>query len=599
MKMKRNTRMQVAKMGSVSFAVLIALGAITPAKAEIVADSSAVASQQPDIVNNTDAATVVNITTPSAAGVSRNTYSQFDVDQNGVILNNSQNGASTYLGGTIEGNSSLADGTASIILNEINSSSASQLNGYIEVAGDKAEVVIANPSGITCDGCGFINASRATLTTGVAQIDDDGNLTGYSVEEGEVTIDGSGMNSLGQDYTDIIARSVKVNAAVRARDLKITTGRNTVDVANEVVTKLTDDETSSSPELALDVTSLGGMYAGKITLVGTESGVGVSNAGTLVAAAGSVSLTAGGDIENAGRISSAGGATLNGANVSNSGLLVSNNTVTMAGTGDVTNSGYVKASNAVLVEAVGAVNNSGSLVSNGGGISLTGSSIDNSGLVYSKSSRKWYNSGGVTLTSTGDLVNSGSVYSSDALTIASDGSVDNSGSVYSSDAVTIASEGSVDNSGYISSGRELTLTSASLTNSGSLSSTGDMALTSDGDVTNTGTIASQQNLTISAATLNSGADSTLSAGNRRRNNSGNLTVTTTGALVAQGTNHASGALSMQGDSIDISGSTTEGTSIDLQATDDNVVSTDATVTTLASTNTSGSQHGSKWFPFFR
>lgn len=579
MKMKRNTRMQVAKMGSVSFAVLIALGAITPAKAEIVADSSAVASQQPDIVNNTDAATVVNITTPSAAGVSRNTYSQFDVDQNGVILNNSQNGASTYLGGTIEGNSSLADGTASIILNEINSSSASQLNGYIEVAGDKAEVVIANPSGITCDGCGFINASRATLTTGVAQIDDDGNLTGYSVEEGEVTIDGSGMNSLGQDYTDIIARSVKVNAAVRARDLKITTGRNTVDVANEVVTKITDDETSSSPELALDVTSLGGMYAGKITLVGTESGVGVSNAGTLVAAAGSVSLTAGGDIENTGRISSAGAATLNGANVSNSGLLVSNNTVTMAGTGDVTNSGYVKASKAVLVEAVGAVNNSGSLVSNGGGISLTGSSIDNSGLVYSKSSRKWYNSGGVTLTSTGDLVNSGSVYSSDA--------------------VTIASDGSVDNSGYIGSGRELSLTSASLTNSGSLSSTGDMALTSDGDITNTGTIASQQNLTISASTLNSSADSTLSAGNRRRNNSGNLTVTTTGALVAQGTNHASGALSMQGDSIDISGSTTEGTSIDLQATDDNVVSTDATVTTLASTNTSGSQHSSKWFPFFR
>jgi hypothetical protein len=85
----------------------------------------------------------------------------------------------------------------------------------IEVAGKKAQVVIANPSGITCNGCGFINANRATLTTGQAQLN-NGNLTGYQVERGEVTIEGAGMDSSGADYTDIIARSVKVNAGLWA-----------------------------------------------------------------------------------------------------------------------------------------------------------------------------------------------------------------------------------------------------------------------------------------------------------------------------------------------------------------------------------------------
>lgn len=47
-----------------------------------------------------------------------------------------------------------------MILNEVNGGSPSQLHGYIEVAGQRAKVVIAN-AGIS----GFINASRATPTT--------------------------------------------------------------------------------------------------------------------------------------------------------------------------------------------------------------------------------------------------------------------------------------------------------------------------------------------------------------------------------------------------------------------------------------------------
>ncbi|MCZ5156182.1 filamentous hemagglutinin N-terminal domain-containing protein [Escherichia coli] len=118
----------------------------------------------------------------------------------------------------------------------MNSRNPSQLNGFVEVAGKKAQVVIANPAGISCDGCGFINANRATLTTGQPQMK-NGSLTGFSVERGEIQITGKGMDASRTDYTDIIARSVKINAGIWAQDLKVTTGRNNVDIAHGQIEK--------------------------------------------------------------------------------------------------------------------------------------------------------------------------------------------------------------------------------------------------------------------------------------------------------------------------------------------------------------------------
>eukprot|EP01037_Dinobryon_pediforme_P037178 gene37178-44521_t len=135
-------------------------------QAQIIADPSAPRSQQAVILPTANGLPQVNIQTPSAAGVSRNTYSQFDVQKAGAILNNSRTNVQTQLGGWIQANPYLATGSARVILNEVNSSNPSQLKGYVEVAGDRAQVVIANPSGVTCDGCGFINANRVTLTTG-------------------------------------------------------------------------------------------------------------------------------------------------------------------------------------------------------------------------------------------------------------------------------------------------------------------------------------------------------------------------------------------------------------------------------------------------
>ncbi|QGU11975.1 filamentous hemagglutinin N-terminal domain-containing protein [Leclercia sp. J807] len=316
----------IGKVSALSFSLWLAMGAVQTAQATIVADAGAPKNQQPTVINSANGTPQVNIQTPSAAGVSRNNYTQFDVESKGAILNNSHKNVQTNIGGMVAGNPWLAKGEAKVILNEVSSRDPSKLNGMIEVAGKKAQVVIANPSGITCSGCGFINANRATLTTGQPQMK-DGALTGFNVERGEVVVDGAGMDTSGADYTDIIARSVKVNAGLWANDLKVTTGRNKVDAAHETIEKGSNDP-ATRPQLAVDVASLGGMYAGKIRMVGTESGVGVRNAGAIGAQAGSVTISADGRIENSGTLRAGDSASLQTAGeVNNSGVMTAANNV--------------------------------------------------------------------------------------------------------------------------------------------------------------------------------------------------------------------------------------------------------------------------------
>ena len=345
----------VVTLGRLRFALMGALGLISlgvaPAWANgIVADPGAPGGQRPMIIESANGTPQVNIQTPSAAGVSRNQYSQFDVDSRGAILNNAGNNAQTQLGGWIEGNPYLGNGSARVILNEVNASNPSQLRGYVEVAGQRAEVVIANPAGITCDGCGFINADRSTLTTGRAQLE-DGRIVGYRVEGGTLTITGKGLDARDSDYTDLIARTVQVNAGVWANDLKVTTGRNQVNADNSQANALADDG-SAKPEVAIDVAELGGMYAGKIKLVGTEAGVGVRNAGQIGAMAGEVTVTADGRLVNQGAISSAADTGLaTGGGVDNRGSVYAKGAVQVSTAGAVDNTGTVAAQGDVRIQA--------------------------------------------------------------------------------------------------------------------------------------------------------------------------------------------------------------------------------------------------------
>ena len=266
---------------------------------QIRADNTAPKNQQPIVLQTANGLPQVNIQTPNDKGLSHNKYQQFDVAQKGAILNNSRKNTQTEQGGWVQANPYLVGGEAKVILNEVNATKPSQLKGYIEVAGGKADVIIANPSGIHCEGCGIINAGRSTLTTGEVQIE-NGEVKSYRVEKGSVTVSGRGFDSSRQDYTDIIAKEVKINAGIWANELKVTTGQNQVSANNDSIQVIRAGDAPQTQGYAVDVAQLGGMYANNIHLIGTEHGLGVRNAGHIGAAAGEVKITTEGQLVNTG-----------------------------------------------------------------------------------------------------------------------------------------------------------------------------------------------------------------------------------------------------------------------------------------------------------
>ena len=268
----------------------------------IVGDANAPGNQRPVVLAAPNGVPVVNIATPSAAGVSRNRYSQFDVPAQGAVLNNARGSTQTELGGWVQGNPWLATGSAKVILNEVNGP-ASRINGHLEVAGPRTEVILANPAGIQVDGGGFINVSRATLTTG-SPVFNSGELEHYRVSGGLVRIQGDGLDGSRTDYTGLITRALQLNAGVWAPKLQVTLGSNTVSADQGQVTATTTTADDARPAYALDVAALGGMYANKIVLLGTEQGLGVRNAGSLGAQAGELVVTAAGRLENTGLLQS-------------------------------------------------------------------------------------------------------------------------------------------------------------------------------------------------------------------------------------------------------------------------------------------------------
>ena len=254
-----------------------------PAMADgIVADGAANPSLRPEIIATQNGLSQVNITAPNQAGISHNQYQQFDVDAKGAILNNSAVMTSTQMAGMIQGNPNLTPNAAParVILNEVNSNNPSQLRGFLEVAGGKAQVIVANPAGIVCNGCGTINAGRMTLTTGKPQMNADGSMAGYQIERGVVRVEGGGLNGDARhdtEYVDIMARAVEINAGVWAKEsVSVVGGRNRVSADGKTVTALADDG-GARPALAIDMGQMGGMYSGSIRMIGTEAGVGVRN----------------------------------------------------------------------------------------------------------------------------------------------------------------------------------------------------------------------------------------------------------------------------------------------------------------------------------
>ncbi|WP_174508774.1 DUF637 domain-containing protein [Klebsiella oxytoca] len=273
--------------------LLIYLTAVQPLHPAIAAGINA-ANGNTQVVMKPGNVPVVNIATPNAAGVSHNTYKDFNVGAPGAVLNNATRGGKTQLGVTIDnGNTRLKGKPAELIINEVTSGNRSELKGKLEVFGNKAGVMIANPNGITCDGCGFINSPSVTLTTGKPQFDKQGALDALDVKKGTVIIGGNGLNGASTEYVDVISRATELNGKINAKTLTLTQGANRVSFKDGTVKPISGEGTK--PQLAVDTKALGGMYAGKIRLVATEAGVGI-NLSNVTSTQRDISLTTAGKI---------------------------------------------------------------------------------------------------------------------------------------------------------------------------------------------------------------------------------------------------------------------------------------------------------------
>ena len=285
-----------------TFGVFVASQSMVLA-APIMPDNNAVITERPLVQETANQIPLVNVTAPTNGGVSMNKYDQFNVKKQGAILNNSYVTSKTELAGYVQGNSNMVNGTAKVIVNQVTSDAPTSMNGYLEVAGQKASVVVANPNGITVNGGGFLNTEHAVLTTGRTELDGAGNLQNYRVEQGKVSIEGKGLDGKSADSVSILARTIDVNAGVWANKLNTRTGQNNIEAKNLKATALDLSSTETKPTIGLDVAAVGGMYANHITMVGTEAGVGV-NLNGVVAGTQSVSVDANGHLSVNGTLQS-------------------------------------------------------------------------------------------------------------------------------------------------------------------------------------------------------------------------------------------------------------------------------------------------------
>ncbi|WP_261984285.1 hemagglutinin repeat-containing protein, partial [Pseudomonas lini] len=245
-------------------------------------------------------------------------------------------------------------------------------------------VIIANPYGVSCNGCGFINTPRVTLSTGKPVLDGSGKLDHFEVDGGSITIDGMGLDAANIDQFDLITRSAKINADIHARQLNVITGANNVN-ADSLATTPRAASDADKPQLAIDAAALGGMYANTIKLVGTEQGVGVKLAGNMAASAGDIQIDAGGHLSMA-QTSAQGALRVNAQSVEMTGKAYAGS-VDVRTPGELVNRQSLAARNRIDINA-DKLSNSGVIAAGieadnsrntTGDLSITSPSVTNSG----------------------------------------------------------------------------------------------------------------------------------------------------------------------------------------------------------------------------
>lgn len=458
---------------------LVSLSMVLPAHAQITTDKSAPKNQQVVILKTNTGVPLVNIQTPNGRGLSHNRYTQFDVDNKGAVLNNDRNN-----------NPFLVKGSAQLILNEVRGT-ASKLNGIVTVGGQKADVIIANPNGITVNGGGFKNVGRGILTTGAPQIGKDGALTGFDVRQGTLTVGAAGWNDKGgADYTGVLARAVALQGKLQGKNLAVSTGPQKVDYASGEISAGT--AAGTKPTIALDTAALGGMYADSITLIANEKGVGVKNAGTLEAAK-QLIVTSSGRIENSGRIAT----TADGTEASPTYLSIETTEKGAAGT-FISNGGRIESKGLLVIETGEDISlRNGAVVQNNG--SRPATTVLNAGhnLVIESKTNVNNAKGPATLSAGGrTMINDATIQAGSSVYSSTKGDTELGGNPrIIAENVTVLSNGSISSAAvieaqdtaHIESGKPLSLETSTVAsnirlNNGNIKGGKQVVLMADGDI---------------------------------------------------------------------------------------------------------------------
>ncbi|MFY1955294.1 hemagglutinin repeat-containing protein [Achromobacter xylosoxidans] len=503
-----------------------------------------VAGQRP-VVGTANGVPVVNIAPPSAGGVSNNRFTQFNVGPSGVVLNNSGAASQTQLAGQVAGNPMLGNQRAATILNQVTANNPSRLMGMLEVAGNRANVIVANPAGITCNGCGFLNANRATLTTGKPVIGPDGTL-GFDIASGRLAIEGAGLYGANLSQVDLLARTLELNAQVWADRLNVVAGSARVGYDVIDVSALAGDGAGTG--VALDVAALGGMYANSIRLIGTEAGVGVNVGGNLAALTGTLSVSANGDVR-----------------ILPSGRLQAATDLSVLSGRDIINDGTAAAGGALALNAAGKFANNNAM-SSGAGASIVARQMENPGaFTAGLRSDGTISPLGALSVRVDQLLNPGSLVAGGDATVTAGVLGLSGGKFVAGGLLTLDASGAISNRGGAVYGGSVALRAANLDNTaGKLTSGGALEGRVAGVVDNTGgTLAGAGAVDISGKSLVNAAggvvsgDSVALRGNAGIDNQGGsvqangaLRVETAGALDNRGGKLLGGSAEIQAASLD-------------------------------------------------
>lgn len=376
----------------------------------------------------------VNIA-PTIGGVSNNTYSSFNVSKAGADLNNVGINART-------------------IVNQVTSTNPSLIQGNINVLGPRANVILANPNGVTVDGGSFTNAGHVVLSTGQVGFTDLTVAPGVvqrnvvlTTDRGKITIGPGGLSGTLVNL-DLIAKQLSVNGPVTNDFTSSRSGIRAIagDSTTTYDTSFSPSDNghdwligTSSPgtksnSVAVDITAAGGLTAGRVQLIVTDQGAGVHSLGKIYANAGDVVVTASGDIaiadgslkaERDVALMTPGTVSLQGTQV-----ISANNMNVQAGnialSDDTTGPTTLSAGNTVNLTSNGSITNIGSLIQagttasdgtrTGGDVVLTAagditnrSSANNLGIMFAANGQTKLTAGGNIINDNARILSNGAV----------------------------------------------------------------------------------------------------------------------------------------------------------------------------------------------